>query len=396
MKHTAQQAKNRKKTASRGERYRLSSLLMLAISAACAPAFSPLVTLSDATNDDYGPGSYKYPADRVHAPGSYDLTQVRLGADEQEVIVQVEIRGWFGSREGQDAGRYNTTRGLPPSARTNEDSGFTLQNIEIYIDTDADPSTGFHQTLPGRKVNLVSGWERAIWLSPTPLRARTELARRDPTLADRVIIPTQLYAKNHTLEARFLLQELPSRPSKDWVYTVLLSGAVSEDAFGGKENFFIRPLSRVADESTFTGSGAPILDLWVPAGAAPTQEVLLQNQTPTIPGRSGAGVAATAKKAPASTPSAPASLPPKSQPTSQPNSQPSSQPGLLATVIDAKGALLSLQIPAGGVRVGQLGELVSRPGVYVIVTEILGELCLAKLLQGDTTQAPIVGEKIRF
>jgi hypothetical protein len=368
-------------------RYTLSQLTC-ALLFACAPAFLPTVTLSDATHDDYGPGSYKYPADRVHAPGSYDLTEVRLGANAQEVIVQVDIRGWFGSKEGQDAGRYNTTRGLPPNARANEDSGFHLQNIEIYIDTDANPNTGSHQTLPGRKATLTSGWEQAIWLSPTPLRARTELARRDPTQAAHVIIPTQLFAKNHTLEARFSRKEMPAQPSKDWLYTVLLSGAVSEDAFGGKENFFIRPVSMVADESTFTGGGAPILDVWVPVGATPTQEALLQNKTPTLPGRSGIGVVINTPKSASQAPSSLATLPP--------NSQPSSNTSSLATIIDAKGAIISLQTPAGGLRVGQLGELVSRPGVYVIVTDVLGELCLARLVQAEAAQDIVIGGKLRF
>ena len=72
------------------------------------------------------------------------------------------------------------------------------------------------------------------------------------------------------------------------------------------------------------------------------------------------------------------------------------QDELAATIIDLKGATLSLQIPVGRVRVGQLGELVNHPGVYVIVTEVFGELCLAKLAQSEAAQYFVVGAQLRF
>lgn len=360
---------------------------------ACAPAFQPSVTLSDPKGDDYGPGEYRYPSDRLHAPGSYDLIQVKAGADQKEVIVQVEIRGSFQSAAGQDAGRYNSTKGLPPSARpTDGTEGYTLQNIEIYLDIDEDPSTGEHRALPGRGVTLINGWEKAIWLSPNPLRARTELARREPNLAKRVIIPTKLSTRGHTLEARFALSELGEVPKASWGYTVFLTGAVSDDSYGGKDGFFVRAVSATADNDTFKGQGVPVIDVWVPKEGKPSQEELLQKKAPSLPSRRGDGSLVKAKEQPE-----PLALPesaPSSQPTTQksPESTPTQKQ---TTIVDHKGVIVTLKaIP--GVSVGNLGELVGHPGVYLVITDILGEIMLAKLLQPEAEALLQPGARINF
>jgi hypothetical protein len=362
---------------------------------ACAPAFSPLVTLKDATNDDYGPGSYRYPVDRLHTAGSYDLTSLQIGLRGEEVVVRAEIRGWFGARDGKDASKNNTPRGLPPSVQNEEVSGYSLQNIEIYIDTDANPDTGFHEALPGRGVTITGGWERAIWLSPTPSKARAMLAKKSPNLSPYVVIPTDMTAKNHTLEARFSLEEITQTPQKSWGYTVLLSGAMVEDSFIGDSSFLIRPVSVVAEESNFTGKGAPILDVWVPSDSTPTQEEMLRAKEPKITARSGTGEKLVAARKEASI----IASQPSSAPSSAPNnntSQPSKSAQATAIIIDQKSGIISLRVTNGEIKVGQLGSLSGRNDVYLIVTEVIGEVCIARAVQKELSDLFVVGAEVTF
>lgn len=385
--------------------------------ASCVAQVTPRVTLEDPRGDDYGPGSFRYPLDRIHSPGAYDLTRVSFGVDRDEVVLVVEIRGSFLVAEGADAARYNALSGAPPSVRPTEETagGLALQNIEIYIDLDGDPTTGEHRALPGRGVIIASGWERAIWLCPRPLRARTELARRDPEMARNVLIPTALSARGRTLEARFPVSELGKEPSPAWGYTVLVTGAISENTFGNKDlPLFVRPVRMAPDAESFGGGAVgapPIIDLWVPEGAKPSQEELLSSASPTIPGRSGDGAlvrAAPPEAPPRKTPLASATPAPTSNVSPLPESQApksalaESQPTsleagdmLLAKVIERREDIVTLKIPAG-LSPGRIGELSGNPDILVILTEVFGEIGIARVLRSEQREAIVPGAEVLF
>jgi hypothetical protein len=431
-------------------------LLISLFCAACAPAFVPLVTLEDPRGDDHGPGSYRYPQDRLHAPGSYDLTRVSLAIDGEDVVIRVEVSGSFEVALGQDAGRNNANRALPLSARAAapSDGGLVLQNIELYLDTDANPQTGERRVLPGRGVELSSGWERAVWICPRPQRARAALERRDPALSGRVLVADSVLVRGRVLTAR-VPRALLGDPSPQWGFVVLMMGALPDDALNGKDGpLLVRPVLVTPDADAFQGDGPPVIDLWVPAKASPSQEELLRASRRVVPSRHGDGALASLagekKNAPekfsaseakptqdaaseakptqdlASGPKATGDLSPtgKGQNPAPPRetengaaqegskgaggasaktgetgagagSQPSAAVGdVLAEVIEEREGVLSLKAPAGALEKGRLGAVEGQPGLLLVVTDSFGELYLARRL----APGPVLssGSRVRF
>lgn len=373
---------------------RLVSLLLVG-AFGCAPAFQPSVILDDPRGDDYGPGDYRYPRDSVHAPGSYDLTRVALGLEGEDVVIQVQLRASFEVSAGQDASRNTANRALPIAARGASIEGLALQNIEIYLDTDANPATGERRALPGRGVSLAAGWERAVWICPRPARARAELARRDAALAERVIVPDLVVVRGRTLTAR-IPKAVLGEPDPSWGYAVLLTGAFSDDAYAGKDGpLLARAVLPNPDADAFQGKGPPVIDLWVPPGASPTQEELLrQSSQRPLAVRRGDGslppvIAARPVIAPPAT--APVVLP-ASAPASAPASQPSAGE-VLAAVLDQQGDIVTLQTAPGALRPGSLGTVPGEAAPAVVVTEVFGEVALARVLSAGRSLA---GVQLRF
>ena len=102
--------------------------------------------VEDAVGDDYGPGWYLYPTDRVFVSGAFDITYVKIRDLEDKY--QFEI----GVREIPDSSVVWWSPYYPP---------LNLQKIDIYIDCH---SGGARVALPNRNAGFVAtdAWDFAI------------------------------------------------------------------------------------------------------------------------------------------------------------------------------------------------------------------------------------------
>lgn len=107
------------------------------------------ITLADPEADDYGPGFYTYPLDAVFTPGSFDITQVTVKTVAAKVRFEIEIDGQIEDPWGSGG-------------------GFSLQNIDIYIDQDGLHGSGRTDALERRNIQFSpsSAWEYVVWCAP--------------------------------------------------------------------------------------------------------------------------------------------------------------------------------------------------------------------------------------
>lgn len=83
-----------------------------------------LASMPDSAGDDYGPGYYKYPTDSVFIQGSFDITSLDVMIENSEkLIFKVGVR----------SGLHSPWGGV---------TGYSLQALDIYIDTDGVPGSG--------------------------------------------------------------------------------------------------------------------------------------------------------------------------------------------------------------------------------------------------------------
>ncbi len=112
----------------------LYALLMILVFATGAQAGT--ISYTDPAGDDFGPGKYKYPIDAVYKRGSFDLRGVEIRdrgtTVEFRVSLNQRIEDPWDSRSWQPKG-----------------NGFSVQLIQIYLDIDHKPGSGFTRTLPG-------------------------------------------------------------------------------------------------------------------------------------------------------------------------------------------------------------------------------------------------------
>lgn len=104
---------------------------------------SYLKTIEDPRDDDYGPGSYVYPSDPVFGDGVFDVRSLEVMLDaEANVVLRIAIAGGITCPWG----------GL---------TGYSVQAVDIYIDTDGRPDSGQRDLYNARKARTTpeSAWE---------------------------------------------------------------------------------------------------------------------------------------------------------------------------------------------------------------------------------------------
>ena len=97
-----------------------------------------LKSIPDIAGDDYGPGYYKYATDPVFLPGSFDITSLDVMVEKSEkLIFKIGMRG----------GLHSPWGGI---------TGYSLQAVDIYIDTDGQPGSGVNQLYRARRAETVA------------------------------------------------------------------------------------------------------------------------------------------------------------------------------------------------------------------------------------------------
>ncbi|MCB9730401.1 MAG: hypothetical protein H6744_03720 [Deltaproteobacteria bacterium] len=202
--------------------------------APCAAAAE--LVFADPAGDDTGPGTYVYPSDVAYLPGSFDLRRVEL----RDVGDQVEVRVTLGA-EIQD----------PWDSRAWDGNGFSLQMIQIYLDT--APGDGVRDALPGIDASFAAddAWDRVVLIAPQGVRRlREEVARKAPGLRDRIVLPSKVSVDGRALLVRVPRKALGGGVSARWGVQVLVCG---DDPFVGEGNLLVRPVNALAGQHRFGG-----------------------------------------------------------------------------------------------------------------------------------------------
>jgi carbohydrate-binding DOMON domain-containing protein len=234
--------------------------LVAAVVGASAPA---AVVVEDPAGDDVGPGGYVYPSGPEYRRGDFDLRRLELVPRGDEVELRVTL--------GAEISRY-----IPDKRTLASDveltNGVLVQNVDIYIDTDGRPGSGFTETVPGRRVTIdpSSAWDVAVVLTPQPFAARSIIdGAMSADAAARVLVPSGLRVAGSTVSARLPAAALGGQPSRSWGFAVLVTGAVWQQSFElvprlvgeHRANAFTMPVVGVAEKRAFGGAE---LSAWTP------------------------------------------------------------------------------------------------------------------------------------
>jgi carbohydrate-binding DOMON domain-containing protein len=200
-----------------------------------APADAQKVSFKDPTGDDNGPGTYTYPTDTVYKAGSFDLTGLSLDVNGKKADVQIDL---------------NSTLEDPWGMRT----GFSVQMIFVFIDTDGTEGSGFTTGLPGTNVTFApsSAWDRAIILAPqAQARVKTELEAKVPAdMRAAIVVPTRVKGAARTLSATIDAADLGGGDPTTWGYQVIVQ---SNEGFPGKTDLLTRKVNEYEGQHRFGG-----------------------------------------------------------------------------------------------------------------------------------------------
>jgi hypothetical protein len=251
-----------------------------------APAAADLVVaFDDPEGDATGRGSYSPPTDAQFRDGDFDLRRFAVLNDGDEVVFEVTLGATF--RRPEVAVRGGST----PLQLGNE---VYLQNVDIYLDTDRSPGSGFATCIPGRRVAFAGGrtWEKAVVITPQPRLAAAAAAEALGPAASHVIFAEGLVLRGRTVVARVPAAALGGPARRDWGFSVQVSGARWERSFAladrilgsAEEDAFTMPVVTTPEPWAF--GGAPfgkvhprVVDVLLPEGV--DQRAVLGSYDPT-------------------------------------------------------------------------------------------------------------------
>lgn len=204
-------------------------------------AAEPPLVFADPDGDDRGPGGYKYPTDAVYKPKSFDLKKMEVidkGDDvEFRVTIGTTIEDPWGSATWPDGGG----------------NGFSLQFVQVYIDTDHQPGAGFTTPLPGLgKAQFANdeAWDKVVLISPQP-RARlgAELKAKAGNMRAGAIVPKTTKASGKTLIAIVKKADL-GQPTAKWGFQAVMQ---SNEGFPVEKDILTRPVNQTVGPHRFGG-----------------------------------------------------------------------------------------------------------------------------------------------
>lgn len=221
------------------------------------------VVLLDPVGDDNGPGNYTYPTDPVYVPGSFDITKVDVEDAGDNVIFKVSVNAPISNPWGMA-------------------SGFSVQMVEIYVDTDHKAGSGFTKTMAGIDVlfGADEGWEKCVMISPQPpSRVKDEVTSKSPDLASGLVVPVSTVPTGNTLIATVRKADL-GIPQAGWGYQVLMQ---SNEGFPEKDVILGRMVNEYNGQHRFGGGsdfrGDPqVMDLLVPPAKGGPDEISKQHE----------------------------------------------------------------------------------------------------------------------
>ncbi|MCO4760547.1 MAG: hypothetical protein KC502_03540 [Myxococcales bacterium] len=203
-------------------------------------AGSPVKKLvfSDPAGDDFGPGSYTYPTHAVYAPGSFDLRNVEI--TDKGATIQFKVK--LGARIKD-----------PWNSKDWDGNGFSLQFVQIYIDTDHKAGSGFTKPLPGlggAKFAADEAWDKLVLISPQgKTRLGQEVKYKARAMRKSVVIPRKTRARGKTLTAIVKKSDL-GPIGANWGIQVVVQ---SNEGYPAKKDILTRRVNQVRGEHRFGG-----------------------------------------------------------------------------------------------------------------------------------------------
>jgi carbohydrate-binding DOMON domain-containing protein len=220
------------------------------------------VTLVDPTGDDDGPGTYTYPTDPVYVPGSFDLAKVDIEDAGDNVIFKVSVNAPISNPWGMA-------------------SDFSVQMVEIYIDTDHVSGSGYTNTMAGIDVvfSAEEAWDKCVMISPQPIsRVKDEVTSKSKDLAAGLVVPATTVPSGATLIATVRKADLGT-PQAGWGYQALVQ---SNEGFPNKDVILARMVNEYNGQHRFGGGsdyrGDPqVMDMLVSPAMGGSDEISKQH-----------------------------------------------------------------------------------------------------------------------
>ena len=225
-------------------------------------ALAQQVSFKDPTGDDFGPGNYVYPTDSVYKAGSFDLTSFKMEIEGKKGTVEVGV---------------NSALEDPWGMKT----GFAVQMVFVFIDTDHKEGSGFTDGIPGLNVKFApaDAWDKLIVLSPQPAaRVRTEVETKAITMKDAVIVPNRTKGSGRTISGSFDAEALGGGDPSTWGYQVVMQ---SNEGFPDSADVLTRRVNEYKGQHRFGGGNDAMcdphaMDLLAGAGAGAADEIEAQ------------------------------------------------------------------------------------------------------------------------
>lgn len=197
------------------------------------------VKFADPAGDDKGNGKYEYPTDGVYKPGSFDMTAVEI--EEKGDSIQFSV-----TMKVQIEDPWNSKTWTPPG------QGFSLQFIQIYIDTDHKAGSGHTVALPGINVKFAAdqAWDKVVLISPQPVsRLKSEVTAKAGALAKAVVVPKSVQVRGKTLTVTVPKSELGGAMA-GWGFQVVVQ---SNEGYPDAADLLTRDVNEVVGEHRFGG-----------------------------------------------------------------------------------------------------------------------------------------------
>lgn len=213
-------------------------VILILLWAAPALGFDGL-TLSDPTGDDNGTGTYVYPVNSVYEKGSFDLKEVKITDKGDKVEFKVTLKARI--RDPWDSKGWS-----PPG------QGFSLQFVQIYIDTDHKAGSGFDQGLPGINVRFAdqSRWDKVVLVSPQPVsRLKMESKVKAKAMKKAMVFPKKVRVKGKSLTVTVPKKKL-GEPASGWGWQVVVQ---SNEGYPDAGDLLTRDVNEVAGDHRFGG-----------------------------------------------------------------------------------------------------------------------------------------------
>ncbi|MCX5801589.1 MAG: hypothetical protein NTX17_09415 [Candidatus Eisenbacteria bacterium] len=210
----------------------LSTALVILLAGVClCPdrlAGAVITDLFDPTGDDHGPGTYVYPSNSAFTSSSFDVTRFQVSTGASQVYFVVKVAAAV-------------------SDPWNSGAGFSLQNIDIYIDKDGIEGSGATWTLAGRnaRISPVNAWEVMLWCAP-PFDDFRSMIVYPGGGTDTTGVRVAVNQSDGEITLTVPKQTIGT-PTSAWRYVVLMLGQ------NGYETGRVRQVRRTRDEWNFGG-----------------------------------------------------------------------------------------------------------------------------------------------